>query len=1476
MRLLKTIIFLSLVNLIFGNTLLFAQGFPNIDQPAAGTLLQGPIDHQMGRLAIIEYLGGYVITIPEAPGSEATDHLRMKAWDISNPRSVRQHQQFRVTSMPGLAHSTFARDNCIFVGGWPNDAICVDENGNFDNVPWPATRPHWNKSGLMHPWAAKHYWAYNAPNDDAWIDLDGQRMATWNHLALTGVQGFPAFMGNLLIYASDQSNTGIATYDVSDPTNPVLLDVLNTPATEGGIGGYWSEIHSHYMVFARRWGNGTGRFAGIQVVDFSDPTDLRLHCNIDVIPDSFPGAWQPWWDRPEPMYVGFQDEFIFSERYKVNIETCEYQTLLEELDNGIDTSQYSLPMGNLLVTGGYPLQPGTDGMAIWVHQQEADNRAPYVGYHIPRAGQTNYPLMAPISFMIPEKLRPQTIVVTETAEPGEAQTITITKVGGDPIRLDYIISHTGILTVDPVAYLEPDSTYEVRLTSGILDAAGNAMEEYTFRFATGDTIDQEPDPDPPNSPPVIENVAVTPPTGVQVGEIVEIRVTASDVQSMEYQFEVSGQNADWSPDNSSTFQFDQVGTYAVNVRVRDSLGAVSPVSRVEIVVTSASEPGHAGLNSSQLSCDASSDQVWVVNPDNDTIAIVQAGTLQLVDEVSGSDDPRAIAKASDDTRWVTAHDSDSVDVYSASADLLARLNTGYGSAPYGVVAGPDGTTVYVSLYGSGEIVRFDVASRSETARWPVGPTPRALALSPDGSRLFITRFMSALNWAEVWEIDTTSGTLAHTFRLHKHLIDDGLEDGRGVPNYLSDIIVNGSGEKAYVVAKKDNTDRGLLNGLPLDLDDDNTVRTLLMTIDLDTRTELRGQRFDFDNAASPSALALSPQGDIVFVAMQDINQVFAMSVGAAGEIENRVAQIAVGHAPQGLCINGEQLFAKNLTDRSISAVDISGALIGADVTEVTTVANEKMPPDVLDGKRIFYDAANDLLAVGGKMSAEGYISCATCHIDGDSDGRSYDFTGRGEGYRNNISLLGRGGVRFGNVHWSANFDEIQDFEHDIRNAFRGRGFMSDEYFAATDTPLGGLKAGLSEDLDKLAAYVSSLGRDSLPRSPHRQDNGDLTAAAVRGQQVFADLGCASCHQAGAFTDGTLHNIGTLRTYSGGRLGGALPGIKTPSLLGLFATAPYLHDGSAETIVDVFSTFGGTVHQAETGDLSNGAVVVSHLDDSFSYLREGRGVRLTAGASITLANVDGGSGGEGLIRLRIGSSQGGTLTAAANGTSAVIALGTQPTVESADVNFIETAAIPIDLQAGDNTVVLTLDDNGGGVIVDDATVTTADTLEVGSPHSVAMNLSAGDSNDLSAYLLQIDQRSAPDDAAPVILGDRHPPTVVMDLVVNGQAVSADGGGSFDSTGDIVDYTWQWGDGTSDQGASAEHVFEQDGNYTVTLTVLDAAGNSAALTESIAIETGGPGEPDDPDAGGGSLSLSFLMAMLILFALRRSKRYLPRST
>ncbi len=71
------------------------------------------------------------------------------------------------------------------------------------------------------------------------------------------------------------------------------------------------------------------------------------------------------------------------------------------------------------------------------------------------------------------------------------------------------------------------------------------------------------------------------------------------------------------------------------------------------------------------------------------------------------------------------------------------------------------------------------------------------------------------------------------------------------------------------------------------------------------------------------------------------------------------------------------------------------------------------------------------------------------------------------------------------------------------------------------------------------------------------------------------------------------------------------------------------------------------------------------------------------------------------------------------------------------------------------------------------------------------------------------------------------------------VSFDAGSSFDFTGSIVSYSWNFGDGNTASGMTVHHTFTQAGNYTVTLTVTNSANLSTS--DSVLIQVTDPALP-----------------------------------
>ncbi|MEP7247963.1 MAG: DUF4082 domain-containing protein, partial [Gammaproteobacteria bacterium] len=415
-------------------------------------------------------------------------------------------------------------------------------------------------------------------------------------------------------------------------------------------------------------------------------------------------------------------------------------------------------------------------------------------------------------------------------------------------------------------------------------------------------------------------------------------------------------------------------------------------------------------------------------------------------------------------------------------------------------------------------------------------------------------------------------TIARTIRLAHSDAPDFENQGRGIPNYLGATVISPDGTQAWVPSKQDNIARGTLRD-GSNLSFQNTVRAISSRIDLAAGTEDLGARIDHDNSSVASAVAFDPLGVYMFVALESSREVAV--VDAHGQYE--IFRFDVGRAPQGLASSpdGRTLYVNNFMDRSVGVFNLAPLLDKgtADVPAVATinaVTTEKLTAQVLIGKKLFYDARDTRLA------RDRYMSCASCHNDGGQDGRVWDLTGLGEGLRNTISLRGRANAQ-GFLHWSANFDEVQDFEGQIRQLAGGTGLMSDAAFN-TDTrsqPLGIPKAGISTDLDALAAYVGSL--NAFAASPLRASSGALTTDAVAGRALFETSGCAACHGGTKFTvsgSPTLFNVGTIKPSTGSRLGGPLTGLDPPTLRDVWATAPYLHDGSAPTLVDAVRAHTG--------------------------------------------------------------------------------------------------------------------------------------------------------------------------------------------------------------------------------------------------------------------------------------------------------------
>lgn len=583
-------------------------------------------------------------------------------------------------------------------------------------------------------------------------------------------------------------------------------------------------------------------------------------------------------------------------------------------------------------------------------------------------------------------------------------------------------------------------------------------------------------------------------------------------------------------DLAPTHAWSEPGTYTVVVRATGEDGGTDADDAKVVVRPDVAEVPAVGSSTVVLA----DGWLYVVEPD--------AGTLLRTDgtdhqRVVACDHPRTVA-VDGSTVAVACEGSGSVAFFTASdLGFVGEASLGVGARPYGVVSGGEGR-FWVSDAGRDALV--ELVDGEVVATTPTDD-PRHL-LAVDGDVL-------APRWRSTDDVGRLHRTVAADVELPYDPGPDTDTSIRGVPHLFGAMSASPDAAVAFVPGLLANTARGLWRDGQV-LSHETTIHAALFAVDLATGEEL--YRKQFDDQGEAGAVVTSPYGETAFVAFPGTQTILALDAWD-GDIIGSI--LSAGHDITGLAhsATGTTLYVHASLDRELRAYDVASLTPEPELLwSVSTVDVEPLSAEVLAGKRLFHDAA-DL-----RMAKDGYIRCATCHPDGGQDGLVWDFTDRGEGLRNTIDLRGKAGMAMGPLHWSANFDEVQDFEHDLRGPFGGLGLLDDGDWALTDTPLGAPKAGLSPDLDALAAYVSSLDVPVPPVAPLPKG----------GAEAFESAGCAECHPAPLYTDSPdalRHDVGTLLPSSGQRLGGVLDGLDTPTLLGVGHSGPWLHDGRAATL-----------------------------------------------------------------------------------------------------------------------------------------------------------------------------------------------------------------------------------------------------------------------------------------------------------------------
>ncbi|MCP4896213.1 MAG: beta-propeller fold lactonase family protein [bacterium] len=570
------------------------------------------------------------------------------------------------------------------------------------------------------------------------------------------------------------------------------------------------------------------------------------------------------------------------------------------------------------------------------------------------------------------------------------------------------------------------------------------------------------------------------------------------------------------------------------------------------------------------------------------VACEASGSMIVIDtvearveaEVAVGHLPHGVCLAPDQSSvYVSNRGSDTVTVLDATTFEIERT-IAVGDEPHGLVVSTDGSTLYVANAGSADISVVDLATGIELKRLAAARGAWGVSLSTDGQTVYVTNNLShfvpfrATSRSEVTLVATDRSTVRHRAMLPDANLAQGVDvapDGRFA-------LVTLIRTKNLVPMTRVVQGWVMTNGLGIIRPDGRVDQLLLDEPD--------------SSFADPTDVVITPDGRHAYVTGGGVDAVAVIDLRKMERVLDRASsghereelannfgistefvlgRIPVGRNPRGIAVSpdGARVYVADALDDTISIIDTReqrriGVVPLGGPQELTLTRR---------GERIFHSAT---------VSYGTQFSCHSCHPDGGVDGITYDIEPDGIGLNpvDNRSL--RGILDTAPFKWTGKNKTLS----------RQCGPRLAVFFTR-------IQPFTPDQVQALERYICTI-----PRNPNRYRPGaSLTPPQRRGKTLFdrttansgklipAGQRCVECHPPPYFTVRDLTDVGT---------GSELDTNNTfdvPHLNNIYETAPYLHDGRAETLEEIWTRFNPDDRHGFTNDMTK-----DQLNDLIEYLK----------------------------------------------------------------------------------------------------------------------------------------------------------------------------------------------------------------------------------------------------------------------------------
>ena len=579
----------------------------------------------------------------------------------------------------------------------------------------------------------------------------------------------------------------------------------------------------------------------------------------------------------------------------------------------------------------------------------------------------------------------------------------------------------------------------------------------------------------------------------------------------------------------------------------------------------------------ELLLSSNGTRLYVLCQQSGEVRVLDAGTYKEIRRVQVGRVPRGFSLSPKGDRIFVANSWDDTISVLDTKTLEVIATWSVAAEPSSVIADRQGKYLFVANRISNDIAVLDAQTGAEEKRLAAGRGASYATPSPDGGKLYVTHVYPnptlhrTAPQSEITVVDTQRAVvidriplpyIAHGFHLafsaDGHLgVAAGLHPRNLVP--LAHLEHAGAFTDTLTLF---GSDLGNPVEVPLD--------------------EL--ERY----AVRPFGIAIAPDKSSIFVTCGGSEEVTVIDVpsllryvrshpGSHGDdlsaSANYIkARIPVGHDPRGVLLNrsGSQLLIANRLEDTVSVIDTRTNKLSATIP----LEGPKRMSVLRKGEQTFYTS---------RYSFQGQIGCANCHIDSTFDGLQWDLEPDG---------FGR------DVVDNRPIEAVKDTEPYKWNG--GNPNLPTECGPRTEKFFWRAENYGDLTLTDLVVYVRSL-----PPRPNRWrlPSGELTVAQERGRAFFnrsvdkfhnpipETNRCGYCHSGPKGTNQKSFDVGTKKSTDNSGL------LDTPQLTNIAITGPYLHDGSANALEQIWTVFNPEDKHGRTNDLTK-----DELNDLIEYLR----------------------------------------------------------------------------------------------------------------------------------------------------------------------------------------------------------------------------------------------------------------------------------